>query len=84
MKGYLEDYYNLLRRLKSHIILETLTLKRLSGSFYQFINWVTGQISSGMFSFAVGTSIETPVQMIAINEAQVFKKDSTHLTWKKT
>lgn len=35
-----------------------------------------------MFSFAVGTSIETPVQMIAINEAPIFKV-STYLAWEK-
>lgn len=70
------------RVVKEHIILETLTLKRLFGSIDQFINWVTRQIPSGMFSFAVGTRIETPVQMIAINEAPIFKV-STYLAWEK-
>lgn len=54
-------------------MLETLTLKGLLGSLYKFINGIAGQVSSGMFSFAVGTSIETPVQMVAINEAQKLK-----------
>lgn len=80
LKNCLEDEYDFLRRLTSHIILETLTLKGLLGSLYKFINGIAGQVSSGMFSFAVGTSIETPVQMVAINEAQKLK-DTAYINW---
>lgn len=48
-------------------------MKGLLGSLHKLINGIAGQVSSGVFSFAVGTSIETPVQTGAINKAQNLK-----------
>lgn len=39
------------------ILFCVLTLERLPGSLYKFVNGIAGQVSSGMLSFTVGACV---------------------------